>query len=238
MLPPNVNTTQICFMQGIVIVTLDQGPINQGYMAREPGCSSKLGRSHSCCSLSKFHPLVFWLWGLVVVWGCLGLMVFICKFKHGYRRSTIVKLHSFWVVWAFCHCQSGEAVVWGWLVERPPLNNQDFMESIRPFFFFRGLNLIPCVFGWKLPKIMRQKHYNNGLVFMFQSRSSKEQWHLNKNMYTHEVWQRAFPKNDGWKTTYWANGYWLFLHVVLNKGISNLILFCWIPAIHGPETNV
>ena len=95
MLPPNVNTTQICFMQGIVIVTLDQGPINQGYMAREPGCSSKLGRSHSCCSLSKFHPLIFWLWGLVVVWGCLRLMVFICKFKHGYRRSTIVKLHAF-----------------------------------------------------------------------------------------------------------------------------------------------
>ena len=46
----------------------------------------------------------------------------------------MVKLHSFEWYEHFITA-SGEAVVWGWLVERPPLNNQDFMESIRPFFF-------------------------------------------------------------------------------------------------------
>ena len=212
--------------------------MDQGYMARELGFSSKLGWSNSCCSLSKFHPLVFgcgvlWLFG--DVWGWWFLLVNLSMAIEGQQWWSFIRFEWF-TVWAFYHCQSGEAVVWGWLVERPPLNNQDFMESIRPFFLswpqFNSLR-----FWLKAPKDYETKTQQR-LGFYVSIKKQQRTVAFKQNMYTHEVWQLAFPKNDGWKTTYWANGYWLFLHVVLNKGISNLILYCWIPATHGPETNV
>lgn len=191
--------------------------MDQGYMARELGFSSKLGWSNSCCSLSKFHPLVFgcgvlWLFG--DVWGWWFLFVNLSMAIEGQQWWSFIRFEWF-TVWAFYHCQSGEAVVWGWLVERPPLNNQDFMESIRPFFLswpqFNSLR-----FWLKAPKDYETKTRQQRLGF-YVSIKKQQRTVAFKQKYVHPRSLTARVSEKWWLEDYLL-GKWVL--IVLACGIE------------------